>query len=175
MGAALEQSKTLFIREWSTMSSYWGITRTMAEIHALMYVSTEPLCTDDVMEQLQISRGNASMNLRALLDWALITRQHRKGDRKEYFVCESDVWQMFEIITRQRKRREVEPIIETVQRCREMVSERRDRSAAARAYRQRLDNMLEFLEAASALFNLIMRMGRPGLARATKIIAKLAR
>jgi DNA-binding transcriptional regulator GbsR (MarR family) len=157
------------------MSSYWGISRTMAEIHALMYVSTEPLCTDDVMEQLQISRGNASMNLRALVDWSLITRVHRKGDRKEYFVCEADVWQMFETITRQRKRREVEPIVETIERCRAMVPVKTHRGQDADAYRERLDNMLAFLNAISAVFNLILRLGRPGLSRVTKMLGQLAK
>ncbi len=175
MASALEQSKALFIRQWGTMSSYWGIPRTMAEIHALMYVSTEPLCTDDVMEQLQISRGNASMNLRSLLDWSLISRVHRKGDRKDYFVCESDVWQMFETITRQRKRREVEPIIETIERCQEMVSDRSHRGKAVDAYRERLDNMLAFLNAISAVFNLVLRLGRPGLTQVTKVLNKMAK
>ncbi len=175
MSTSIDQSQALFIRQWSAMSSYWGISRTMAEIHALMYISTEPLCTDDVMEQLQVSRGNASMNLRALVDWGLISRVHHKGDRKEYFVSQTNVWQMFETITRQRKRREVEPIIETIERCRDMVADRSDRSAKTVAYRERLDNMLEFLNAISSLFNLVLRLGQPGLSRATKLLAKLAR
>ena len=175
MSTSIDQSKALFIRQWSTMSSYWGISRTMAEIHALTYVSTEPLCTDDVMEQLQVSRGNASVNLRALVDWGLIARVHHKGDRKEYFVSLTNVWQMFETITRQRKRREVEPIIETIERCRDMVADRSDRSATTAAYRERLDNMLEFLNAISSLFNLVLRLGQPGLRKATKLLAKLAR
>ncbi len=119
---ALEASKALFIRRWGEMGGYWGINRTMAEIHALLFVSTEPVCTDDVMEKLLISRGNASMNLRSLVDWGLIQRVHIRGDRKEYFVCTTDVWQMFETIIRQRRRREVEPILETIERCQEMVS-----------------------------------------------------
>src|SRR5437868_6576881 len=90
--AALEDSKALFIRRWGEMSSYWGISRTMAEIHALLYVSTEPVCTDDVMSLLQVSRGNASMNLRSLVDWGLIERSHVRGDRKEYFTALADVW-----------------------------------------------------------------------------------
>lgn len=70
----------------------WGISRTMAEVHALLYITGEPLCTDDVMDRLQISRGNASMSLRALQDWGIVTRTHKRGDRKEYFLTESDVW-----------------------------------------------------------------------------------
>lgn len=170
-----EAARTLFVRRWGEMGTTWGISRSMAEIHALLFLSSEPLCTDDVMEQLQVSRGNASVNLRALVDWGLISRVHHKGDRKEYFVSLTNVWQMFETITRQRKRREVEPIIEAIERCRDMVADRSDRSATTAAYRERLDNMLEFLNAISSLFNLVLRLGQPGLRKATKLLAKLAR
>src|SRR5262245_30739103 len=123
---ALSRSKALFIRRWGEMGGYWGINRTMAELHALLYISAEPLCTDDIMEALQISRGNTSLNLRQLVDWCLISRVHKKGDRKEYFIAETDVWEMFQTIVRERRRREVEPIIETINRCREMASEQND-------------------------------------------------
>ena len=88
-----------------------------------------PLCTDDFMAQLQVSRGNVSMNVRQLLNWGLIHRVHQRGDRKEYFVCELDIWQMFEIITRERRRREVEPIVETIAKCRQMLGEELQSSA----------------------------------------------
>ena len=117
----IEAAKSLFIRRWGEMGATWGISRTMAEIHALLYLATEPLCTDDVMEQLLISRGSASMNLRELGNWGLIRRVHRRGDRKEYFEAEKDVWQMFETIIRERRRREVLPIMETIERCLQMI------------------------------------------------------
>ena len=106
MATAFEESKANLVRRWGEMGGYWGISRTMAEIHALLFVSGRPLCTDDIMEQLQVSRGNASMNLRSLVDWALIERVHKLGDRKEYFQADTDVWHMFETITRERRRRE---------------------------------------------------------------------
>ena len=95
----------------------------MAEIHALLYLAAEPLCTDDVMERLEVSRGSASTNLRQLVNWGLIYRIHRRNDRKEYFDAEKDVWQMFETISRERRRREVQPIVETIERCLEMIGE----------------------------------------------------
>ena len=113
----IEEARDLFIRRWGEMGATWGISRTMAELHALLYLASEPLCTDDVMEQLSISRGSASMNLRELVNWGLIRRTHRRGDRKEYFDAERDVWQMFETIMRERRRREVLPIMETIERC----------------------------------------------------------
>jgi len=174
----LDESKALFIRRWGEMGGYWGINRTMAEIHALMFVSTQPLCTDDVMEKLLVSRGNASMNLRSLVDWGLIERVHLRGDRKEYFICQTDVWQMFENIIRQRRRREVEPILETVQRCRTMVAPggggRRSRDDETGIYTKRLDEMLAFLETVGAIVDLMAKVGPKGIGRISGMMAKLA-
>ena len=81
----LMTAQDLFIRRWGEMGATWGINRTQAEIHALLYITAQPLCTDDVMERLHISRGNASMSLRALCDWGIIRRLHKRGERREYF------------------------------------------------------------------------------------------
>src|SRR5437763_8334311 len=79
----LRDAQDMFIRRWGEMGQTWGINRTMAEIHALLYITAQPLCTDDVMERLNISRGNASMSLRALCDWGIIRRLHKRGERRE--------------------------------------------------------------------------------------------
>ncbi len=178
MPTALERSRALFIRRWGEMGGYWGISRTMAELHALLYISAEPLCTDDIMEQLQISRGNASMSLRQLVDWGLIRRVHKKGDRKEYFISEADVWEMFQEIARERKRREVEPIIETIDRCREMVAPeltglKPADAAAVKVYLERLDAMQGFLRTMIDLLNLMLRGNPKRLRLVTRTIAKL--
>ncbi len=174
----LEESKALFVRRWGEMGGYWGITRTMAEIHALLFVSTEPLCTDDVMERLQVSRGNASINLRTLVDWGLIDRVHARGDRKEYFVCRTDVWEMFETIVRQRRRREVEPIMETIARCRDMVrrppADHPESATETKVYQKRLDEMYEFLEVVGAVVDVLLKVGPRGIGRVTKVLAKFA-
>ena len=176
---SLDESRALFIRRWGEMASYWGISRTMAEIHALLYVSTDPVCTDDVMALLQVSRGNASMNLRSLLDWGLIERVHLRGDRKEYFTALTDVWQMFETIARQRRRREVEPIMETLDRCREMAREelaktKGDAATSTRAYLSRLDDMDQFLRAVGAMADLLLKVGPKGLADVSGLMMKIA-
>jgi len=176
---ALDAAKGLFIRRWGEMAASWGIGRTMAEIHALLFLSPEPLCTDDIMEQLAVSRGSASMNLRELGNWGLITRVHRRGDRKEYFEAERDVWQMFETITRERRRREVQPIVETIQRCLAMVDEERPRLTGtakkdAEVFQKRFSDILEFCETLNALFNVLTRMGKGGLKPLTKLVAKMA-
>ena len=108
----LTTAQDLFIRRWGEMGQTWGINRTMAEIHALLYITGLPQSTDDVMERLNISRGNASMNLRALCDWGIIRRVHRRGERREYFESLGDVWEMFSIIAAERKRREMDPVLE---------------------------------------------------------------
>ena len=107
----LPEARLKFIEAWGAFGSAWGISRTMAQVHALLLIATEPLTTDDVMDQLNISRGNANMNLRALIDWGLISKVLRSGDRKDYFEAEKDVWRIATQITRERKKRELEPML----------------------------------------------------------------
>lgn len=109
--AGLVESQDRLIAAWGQMGSTWGISRTMAEVHALLYITGRALCTDDVMARLSISRGNASMSLRALVDWGVVQREHRRGDRKEYFVATSDVWVMLQSILRERMKREIHPVL----------------------------------------------------------------
>ncbi|WP_026999973.1 GbsR/MarR family transcriptional regulator [Eisenibacter elegans] len=106
MAASLIEAKDKFIDTWGTLGSNWGINRTMAQIHALLLVSAVPLTTEDVMEHLGISRGNANMNLRELLAWGLIHKTLVQGERKEYFVAEKDMWEVSRCILRERKKRE---------------------------------------------------------------------
>jgi DNA-binding transcriptional regulator GbsR (MarR family) len=164
----LSAAAHLFIRRWGEMGASWGISRTMAEIHALLYLSPEPLCADDVMARLEISRGNASMNVRQLVTWGLVERVHRRGDRKEYFQAETDVWAMFETIIRERRRREVEPIVETITRCREMIEEAEtqpgtEQEQEAELYRQRFGEMLDFFSLTTSLFDALTRIGPGGI------------
>src|SRR5437868_15517760 len=119
----LRTAQDLFIRRWGEMGQTWGINRTMAEIHALLYITAQPLCTDDVMERLHISRGNASMSLRALCDWGIIRRMHKRGERREYFESLGDVWEMSSIIAAESKRREMDPVLETIKQCQRMLDE----------------------------------------------------
>lgn len=107
----LSEAKEKYIQTWGTFATNWGINRTMAQVHALLLATGKPLSTDEVMEQLEISRGNANMNLRALMDWGIVRKEFVKGDRKEYFVAEKDVWFLFKQITKERRKREIEPVI----------------------------------------------------------------
>lgn len=107
----LSEAKEKYIQTWGTFATNWGINRTMAQVHALLLASNRPLSTDEVMKQLEISRGNANMNLRGLIDWGIVKKELIKGDRKEYFVAEKDVWYLFKQITKERRKREIEPVI----------------------------------------------------------------
>lgn len=106
----LNEAREQFIQTWGTLGSNWGINRTMAQIHALLMISPEALSTEDVMNQLNISRGNTNMNIRELIAWGLVHKELRQGERKEYFVAEKDIWEVAQCIIRVRKRRELDPI-----------------------------------------------------------------
>lgn len=107
----LEEAKEKYIQTWGTFATNWGINRTMAQVHALLLASAKPLSTDEVMEALEISRGNANMNIRNLIDWGIVRKELVKGDRKEYFAAEKDVWYLFKQITKERRKREIEPVV----------------------------------------------------------------
>jgi DNA-binding transcriptional regulator GbsR (MarR family) len=175
----LHIAQDLFIRRWGEMGQTWGINRTMAEIHALLYVSGIPLCTDDVMERLNISRGNSSMSLRALCDWGIIRRLHKRGERREYFESLTDVWEMFNLIIAERKRREMDPVLETIRQCRQMLDESTLGKAAARQptvqiTRQRLAGMEEFMTVTNKIFQQFVGNARSGLTRLAKMLLKFS-
>ena len=105
-----------FIQLWGNFGSQWGINKTMAQVHALLLTSEDALSTDDVMERLAISRGGANINLRELMVWNLVYKTSFPGDRKEFFIAEKDMWEVAKRITRERKRREIEPLIHHLNR-----------------------------------------------------------
>ncbi len=145
----LVELRTEFIRSWGEMGTYWGINRTMAQIHALLMISTRPVSTDDVMRELKISRGNASMNLRELISWGLVRRQMEIGDRKEYFVSVNEVWEIFCNIVRERKKREIEPIIQSLERCTRDAAKLRPDGREVAVFRKRTGELLDFLRLAN--------------------------
>lgn len=110
----LQEGKDKFIQAWGTLGSSWGINRTMAQVHALLLVSNEPLSAEDIMEQLKISRGNANMNVRALIDWRLVHKELKQGERREFFVAEKDIWEMMRQIIINRKKKELEPALKVL-------------------------------------------------------------
>jgi HTH-type transcriptional regulator, glycine betaine synthesis regulator len=173
----LRTSQELFIRRWGEMGQTWGINRTMAEIHALLYITGQPLCTDDVMERLFISRGNASMSLRALCDWGIIRRIHKRGERREYFESLSDVWEIFSIIAAERKRREMDPVLETIRQCQQMLTaaslgKTAAKEPAVQLTRQRLEGMEQFMEVTNRIFQQFVGNAKAGLSRVARVLLK---
>lgn len=147
----LAAAQDQFVLEWGRMSSNWGINRTMAQIHALLFVSGRPLAVNEIMERLQISRGNASMNLRELMDWGLVRRFRRPGDRKDTFVSETDPYQMFVRVVRERKRREIDPTADAIRECIGMLPDS-DTSEGASTLRMRLEALLEIFDLIDAAY-----------------------
>lgn len=147
----LQKVRDDFVTQWGAMGSAWGINRTMAQIHALLIVSPRPLSTDDVMEDLKISRGNANQNLRDLVGWGLVRGVVRKGERKEYFEAEKEVWKMFTIIVRERKRREIEPASEVLERCR--LASASLKGTEAEAFQKQIKALGEFVQLASRVMD----------------------
>ena len=106
-----QEKKDKFVQSWGSIGSNWGINRTMAQIHALLLTSEKPLSAEDIKKGLQISVGNANMNIRALIDWGLVHKELIPGQRKEFFVAEKDMWEVVKRIVIQRKKKELEPIL----------------------------------------------------------------
>lgn len=110
----LIEAKQKFIETWGKLGSEWGINRTMAQVHALLLISPEALTTEEVMETLQISRGNANMTLRDLIGWGLIEKQHKAGERKEYFYADKDAWNIARQVAKERRKRELDPVLKAL-------------------------------------------------------------
>ncbi|MFY8189236.1 MAG: GbsR/MarR family transcriptional regulator [Flavobacterium sp.] len=110
----LQEAKQKFIQTWGALGSQWGINKTMAQIHALLLVSEHVLSMEEIMEELQISRGNASMNLRALMDWGLVYKDYKSGERREFFYAEKDLDEMAVKIAKERSKREIKPTLKVL-------------------------------------------------------------
>jgi len=124
----LTEAKQQFISSWGAFGTHWGINRTMAQIHALLLVSADPMTQDDIMEELNISRGNTNMNIRELINWGLVERILLSGERKEYFSAEKDIWKVIKQIVKERKKRELEPMLQLLDKLEEVDGDKRDKN-----------------------------------------------
>ena len=104
-------AKHKFIQSWGSLGSSWGISRTMAQIHAVLLLSPNSLTADEIIEELKISRGNVSMSLKSLIEWGIVSKEFKPGERKEYFVAEKDVYRVATQIAQERRKRELAPVI----------------------------------------------------------------
>ena len=147
----LQVAKDEFITQWGVIGNAWGISRTMAQIHALLMVSPGPLCTDEIMDELQISRGNAHSNLRELVSWGVVKSVIKKGERKEFFESEKDVWKMFCTITRERKRREIDPALKVLIDC--VAQTETIEYREAQEFHEQLKELCSFVDMASRVMD----------------------
>ena len=122
----LDEAKEQFVQTWGTLGANWGINRTMAQIHALLLVSNEALSAEEIKEKLVISRGNVSMSLRELISWGLVFKEVKTGERKEYFYAEKDIWEVSKCIVRERKKRELDPVIKAIDNLAEIEGDKSD-------------------------------------------------
>ena len=127
----LIEAKDKFIQAWGTLGSSWGINRTMAQVHALLLISPDPLSAEDIMEELKISRGNANMNIRALIDWGLVSKEFKSGERKEFFSAEKDIWKVSKQVMKERRKRELEPVLKVLQEVSNVEGVKNDKKLKA--------------------------------------------
>lgn len=143
---AYKQASEQFVLLWGEMASAWGINKTMAQIHALLYAESEPLDTDTIMDHLHISRGNANMNLRNLVQWQLASKVHFKGQRKDFYTAEKDVWNIVSSLIEERQQREIAPIHQNLVSCLELLEEKGNQTEEEEEFKERIQNFVEFLE-----------------------------
>ncbi len=151
----IQEAKQQFINSWGVLGSQWGINRTMAQVHALLMVASKPLSTDDVMEQLNISRGNANMNVRDLVEWGLVDKAVVPGDRKEYFTAEKDIWKVATRIMYQRKKRELDPMLKVLNQLSDVEGDKRN--PEIKAFTESIDNIKKFAAQAEKSMDVMIR------------------
>ncbi len=161
-----------FVLHWGEMGTRWGLNRTVAQIHALLYIAGRPLPADEIADTLKVARSNVSTSIRELQSWGLIVRTHAIGDRRDHFAAEADLWTVALRIADARKRREIDPTLAALRRC--LAAARTD-GAADRHVLARIEAMHDFLEDASLWYEDIRQLPRSQLETLMKMGARVAR
>lgn len=143
---AYQEALDQFLLLWGEMGPAWGINKTMAQIHALLYAVDSPMDTDSVMMELDVSRGNANMNLRKLTKWGLVIKTQLGGSRKEYFTAEKDVWVIASIIIQERQYRELIPVKQNLKECLELLPKTGKNADDAQIFRERIEDFIKVLD-----------------------------
>lgn len=161
-----------FILHWGEMGTRWGINRTVAQIHALLYISPQALHAEDIAQTLSVARSNVSTSLRELQGWGIVKVVHVLGDRRDHFECMGDVWDMFQVIIEERKRREIDPTLAVLRECvQEAKSAGRDESHT----RERLEKLLDFMTTVTGWYDKIKRMPSGALKQFLRMGDKVSR
>jgi DNA-binding transcriptional regulator GbsR (MarR family) len=161
-----------FILHWGEMGTRWGINRTVAQVHALLFISKKPLSAEDIATTLGIARSNVSNSLRELQNWGIIRVVHLMGDRRDHFESMKDVFEMFRVISRQRKKREIDPTIQMLRQC---IAETPHAKSVDSYVRERLQDLLEFFELADSAYAQMQNLSTPALLKLAKLGEKSLR
>lgn len=148
-------AKAQFIQAWGLLGAQWGINRTMAQIHALLLIAPEPMSAEEIMEALDISRGNANMNVRELMNWGIVEKILVPGERKEFFVAEKDIWKVGTAIARERKKRELDPVLKVLLQLNKIEGDQKDKHI--KAFRDTIQNIQKFAQQADAALNTFIK------------------
>ena len=159
-----------FILHWGEMGTRWGINRTVAQVHALLFLSPKPLPADEISQTLSVARSNVSTSLRELQGWGIVRVVHVLGDRRDHFESIKDVWEIFRIVSEERKRREIDPTLRVLSEC---VQELKSTPQSDAYTRERLESMLEFLTTMTGLFEEVLRMPMGALKGVSKFRGKV--
>jgi DNA-binding transcriptional regulator GbsR (MarR family) len=172
-----EQTKTTltpvaqkFVLHWGEMGTRWGINRTVAQVHALLFLSERALAADEIAATLSVARSNVSTSLRELEGWGIVRLVHVLGDRRDHFETLKDVWEIFRIVAEERKRREIDPTLRVIGEC---VQEAKALPQSEAYMKERLESMQEFLMAMNGLFEEVLRMPIPALKGVVKLRGKV--
>jgi len=171
-GSSLTPIQQKFILHWGEMGARWGINRTVAQIHALLFLSDRPLNAEEIAGALGVARSNVSTSLRELQGWGIVRVTHILGDRRDHFESMKDVWEMFRIIVDERKKREADPVLAML---RETVAEAKKPGAADPYTRARLADMLQFFELMTAWTEQTRKLPTPAVVRMVKMGDKLGK
>ena len=159
-----------FILHWGEMGTKWGINRTVAQVHALLFLSPKPVPADEISETLSVARSNVSTSLRELQSWGIVRVVHVLGDRRDHFESTKDVWEIFRTVSEERKRREIDPTVRVIGEC---VHELKSNPQSDAYTRERLESMLEFLTTMTGLFEEFLRMPTGALKGVGKLRGKV--
>ena len=161
-----------FILHWGEMGARWGLNRTVAQIHALLYLSPRPLHAETIADTLSVARSNVSASLRELQGWGIVRVTHQLGDRRDHFESMKDVWEMFRVIIEERKRREIDPTLELLLGCVQDLT----KAGPAEAYtRERIQEMLEFMESMTAIYKEASALPSGTIHRLARMRGRLAK
>ncbi|MFJ3058221.1 GbsR/MarR family transcriptional regulator [Herbaspirillum sp. NPDC087042] len=161
-----------YILHWGEMGTRWGVNRTVAQIHALLFLANQPIPAEDIAETLNVARSNVSNSLKELQSWGLVRISHVAGDRRDHFVALQDVWEIFRVIMEQRKRREIDPTLSVLREC---ALEAEGDKALENATKVKMDQVLAFLEMLTTTYDDYKHLPPATLQRFLKMGGKVAR